>query len=124
MHALINAPKSISVPGTTESETVSALPPATTEMSGLMMFVVSSVTIDVNAPADDNSNSKIHNVAAVDEIFEFAQELHHGGCLSSGAIKPAQPKLPSICCQADIRRTHAKRSNFTKATGYAEWMWL
>lgn len=49
MHALINAPKSISVPGTTKSETASALPPATTEMSGLMMFVVSSVTIDVNA---------------------------------------------------------------------------
>lgn len=57
-------------------------------------------------PADDNSNSKIHNVAAVDELFEFAQELHHGGCLSSGAIKPAQPKLPSIC-QADIGRAHA-----------------
>lgn len=74
-------------------------------------------------PADDNSNSKIHNVAAVDELFEFAQELLHGGFLSSKATEPAQPKPPSIC-QADIRRTHAKRSNFTKATGYAEWMWL
>lgn len=88
-----------------------------------MMFVVSAVTIDANAPPMITATARIYNVAAVDELFEFAQELHHGGCLSSGAIKPAQPKLPSIC-QADIRRTHAKRLNFTKATGYAEWMWL
>lgn len=87
MQALINAPKSISVPGTTKPETASAPPPATTKISGLMMFVVSAVTIDVNAAANDNSDSQIHNVAAVDELFEFAQELLHGVFLPNKARK-------------------------------------
>ena len=50
MQALMNAPKSMSVPGTTRPEMVSAPPPAITEMSGLMMFVVSAVTMDVTGP--------------------------------------------------------------------------
>ena len=50
MHALMKAPKSIFVPGTTNPEIFVELPPATTEMSGLMMLSVSEVTMDVNAP--------------------------------------------------------------------------
>ena len=50
MHALMKAPKSMSVPGTTSPEICVELPPAITEMSGLMMLSVSDVTMDVNAP--------------------------------------------------------------------------
>ena len=50
MHAPIKAPKSILVPGTTSPEISVALPPAITEISGLMMLSVSEVTIAVNAP--------------------------------------------------------------------------
>ena len=50
MQALMNAPKSMSVPGTTSPEISPAPPPATTLISGLMMLLVSAVTMDVNAP--------------------------------------------------------------------------
>ena len=50
MMALMNAPKSMSVPGITKPEMLSVPPPATTAMSGLMMWSVSAVTMDVNAP--------------------------------------------------------------------------
>ncbi len=81
MQALMNAPKSMSVPGTTRPEMVSAPPPAITEMSGLIMFVVSAVTMDVNA--DDDADGHVDHVAAVDELLEFAEELLHGASFLS-----------------------------------------
>ena len=78
MQALMNAPKSMSVPGTTRPEMVSAPPPAITEMSGLIMFVVSAGNDGRECAADDDRNGQIHHVAAVDELLEFAEELLHG----------------------------------------------
>lgn len=50
MTAEMKAPKSISVPGTTSPESSPGVPPAINEMNGLMMLVVSAVTMAVNAP--------------------------------------------------------------------------
>ena len=49
MIALMKAPKSISVPGTTRPE-MPVPPPVIALMRGLMMLVVSAVTMPVNAP--------------------------------------------------------------------------
>ena len=50
MHAEMNAPKSISVPGTTNAPVMSVPPPVMKVMNGLMMFPVSAVTMPMAWP--------------------------------------------------------------------------
>ena len=98
MQAPMNAPKSMSVPGTTRPEMVSAPPPAITEMSGLMMFVVSAVTMDVNAPPMMTATAKSITLPRLMNSLEFAEELLHGA---------------SFLCL----RAHCKRSGTEKEEG-------
>ena len=101
MQALMNAPKSMSVPGTTRPEMVSAPPPAITEMSGLMMFVVSAVTMDVNAPPMMTATAKSITLPRLMN--------------SLNSLKNFFMVLPSFLCL----RAHCKRSGTEKEEGPA-----
>ena len=101
MQALMNAPKSMSVPGTTRPEMVSAPPPAITEMSGLMIFVVSAVTMDVNAPPMMTATAKSITLPRLMN--------------SLNSLKNFFMVLPSFLCL----RAHCKRSGTEKEEGTA-----
>ena len=83
MQALMNAPKSMSVPGTTRPEMVFGAAACDNRDERVDDVRGERGNDGRECAADDDRNGQIHHVAAVDELLEFAEELLHGASFHS-----------------------------------------
>ena len=75
MQALMKAPKSMSVPGTTKPDTAPAPPPATTAIKGVDDISGKSRDDAGECAADDDCYCQIHDIATINEFLELGEEF-------------------------------------------------
>ena len=75
MQALMKAPKSMSVPGTTKPDTAPAPPPATTAIRGVDDVGGKGSDDAGKCTADDDCHRQIHDIAAINEFLELDEEF-------------------------------------------------
>ena len=75
MQALMKAPKSMSVPGTTKPDTAPAPPPATTAIRGFDDIGGKSRDDAGECSAGDDCHCQIHDIATINEFLELGEEL-------------------------------------------------